>query len=225
MRALKRVSLEVRAGETLVVLGPNGAGKTTLLKIMAGLIKPDSGQLFYRGSPVDGSLEAQLRRKVTMVFQRTVLFNTTVFENVAYGLKVRGLPKPEIEERAWRVLERVGLGELAFRRVKSLSGGEQRKLSLAMALILKPEILLLDEPTVNLDPQSASFIEKLVKDMRGDTSALVVSTHNLFQARRLADRLAVLSQGRLVEVGEASQVFSNPSHPEAAAFLRGETFY
>ncbi|RLI15781.1 MAG: phosphate ABC transporter ATP-binding protein [Candidatus Hecatellales archaeon] len=224
VKALVDVSLQVRRNRILVVLGPNGAGKTTLLKLMAGLLSPDSGRILYKGNPVNAGLSRQLRRKVTMVFQRATVFNTTVYENVAYGLKIRGLPKAEVEERVLEALEKVGIGNLRDRKARSLSGGEQQKLSLARAIALKPEVLLLDEPTVNLDPSSASAVEAFISRIKPETT-LVLSTHNLFQARRLADRLAILFRGRLLEEGEASRVFSSPTHPEAARFLSGETFF
>ncbi|KYH38427.1 MAG: ABC transporter [Candidatus Hecatellales archaeon B24] len=224
VKALLDVSLQVRRGKVLVVLGPNGAGKTTLLKLMAGLLPPDSGRILYKGNPVNAGLSRQLRRKVTMVFQRAAVFNTTVYENVAYGLKIRGLPKAEVEEHVLEALEKVGIRNLKDRRARSLSGGEQQKLSLARAIALKPEVLLLDEPTVNLDPSSASAVEAFIGRIKRETT-LVVSTHNLFQAKRLADRLAILFHGRLLEEGEASRVFSGSTHPEAARFLRGESFF
>jgi tungstate transport system ATP-binding protein len=224
VKALTDISLQVRRNEALVILGPNGAGKTTLLKLMAGLIQPDSGRIFYGGRAVNTGLNWQLRRKVTMVFQRTVVFDTTVYGNVAYGLRVRGLPRAEVESRVVEALRKVGIENLKGRKARSLSGGEQQKLALARAIALQPEVLLLDEPTVNLDPASASAIEAFISRIKQET-ALVVSTHNLFQARRLADRLAILFHGRLLEEGDASRVFTSPSHPETARFLRGEYFF
>jgi tungstate transport system ATP-binding protein len=224
VKALVDVSLQVRRNKILVVLGPNGAGKTTLLKLMAGLLSPNSGRILYKGNPVNAGLSRQLRRKVTMVFQRATVFNTTVYENVAYGLKIRGLPKAEVEERVLDALEKVGIRNLRDRKARSLSGGEQQKLSLARAIALKPEVLLLDEPTVNLDSSSASAVEAFISRIKRETT-LVISTHNLFQARRLADRLAILSRGRLLEEGEAQRVFSGSTHPEAARFLSGESFF
>ncbi|HID19067.1 TPA: ATP-binding cassette domain-containing protein, partial [Candidatus Bathyarchaeota archaeon] len=137
---------------------------------------------------------------------------------------VRGLSRAEVESRVVEALRKVCIENLKNRKAKSLSGGEQQKLALARAIALQSEALLLDEPTANLDPASASAIEAFIGRIKRET-ALVVSTHNLFQARRLADRLAILFHGRLLEEGDASQVFTSPSHPGTAKFLRGEYFF
>jgi len=222
IRAIRNVSLKVRERETLAILGPNGAGKTTLLKIMAGLLQPDSGIILYRGKPIDGV--DQLRRRVTMVFQMSVMFNTSVYGNVAYGLRVRGLPRREIDDKVRDVLRLVGLEGFEDRKAKELSGGEQQKVALARALAIQPEILLLDEPTSNLDSPSAASIEQILSQIKHRTS-IVLTTHNIFQARRLAERIIFMSSGVIVEDSPAEEFFRQPKSVEAAKFISGETFF
>ncbi len=222
IRAIRNVSLKVRERETLAILGPNGAGKTTLLKIMAGLLQPDSGIILYRGEPINGV--DQLRRRVTMVFQMSVMFNTSVYGNVAYGLRVRGLPRREIDDKVRDVLRLVGLEGFEDRKAKELSGGEQQKVALARALAIQPEILLLDEPTSNLDSPSAASIEQILSQIKHKT-AIVLATHNIFQAKRLAERIIFMSSGVIVEDSPAEEFFRQPKSIEAAKFISGETFF
>lgn len=224
VRVLSDVDLQVKEGEVLVILGPNGAGKTTLLKIIAGLLRPEKGELVYRGKKVEGVDLQSYKRRVTMVFQHPVRFNTTVYKNVAYGLKVRGFSDHEIKKRVLEMLEVVGLEKLRERNARTLSGGELQKLALARALVIEPEILLLDEPTANLDPKSAEMIEALVKQIQ-KKATLVISTHNLFQAKRLADRIVVLLDGQVVEDNVPKAVFEEPKDPRTDAFIRGEMIY
>ncbi len=224
VEALKDVSLKVNKNETLAILGPNGAGKTTLLKIMAGLTQPDKGTILYNGNPLTEEQVLEFRRKITMVFQRTVMLNTTVYENVAYGLKLRGLSKKEIDKRVKETLTLFGLKGFENRKAKNLSGGEQQKVSLARALTLKPEILLLDEPTANLDVENASIIESIIGRIKSQTT-VVFATHNLFQAKRLAERIVYLSSGKVFEDTSAKDFFEKPKTIEALKFIKGETVF
>lgn len=224
VEALKDVSLRVNRNETLAILGPNGAGKTTLLKIMAGLIQPDKGLILYDGNPLAKNQILEFRRKVTMVFQKTVMLNTTVYENVAYGLRLRRLPKDEIDKRVKETLTLVGLKGFENKKAKNLSGGEQQKVSLARALILKPKVLLLDEPTANLDVKNASVIESIINKIKSQTT-VVLATHNLFQAKRLTERIIYLSSGRIFEDTPTKDFFEKPRTVEALKFIKGETVF
>ena len=216
--ALDRVSLSVREGELLSLIGPNGAGKTTLMKIAALIDEPTAGQVVFDGVPVDGSNRAALRKRITMVFQKPVFFSTTVRKNVEYGLKLRRLPRAEVERRVREALRLLGIEELADRHVRRLSAGEQQKVALARAIALQPELLLLDEPLANVDPVSAREIEALVGELKGHMT-IVCSSHDLAQVSRLSDRVAFIRFGRIVRVGPAREVLSGPVDEQMARFL------
>lgn len=221
--ALNDVSLDVRDGEVLSIIGPNGAGKTTLLRIMALLDRPIKGSVFYRGVKVKKSNTSHLRGKITMVFQRAVLFNTSVFDNVAYGLKLRGYSSDEVERKVERVLKLVGMEKFWNRRAKTLSSGEQQRVVIARALALEPELLLLDEPTANLDPANTAIVENLIRKLKSET-AVVVATHNLFQARRLPDRVVCLLDGVVIDMGKTEDVFRRPKDERTRMFISGKLF-
>jgi len=216
--------LVIPHGEITCVVGPNGAGKSSLLRLLNFLESPTSGQITFDGRPLNGKVPLSLRRRVTMVFQRPILLSASVRDNVAYGLKLRG--EKEVEARVSQVLDLVGLSQFARASVKTLSGGEAQRVALARAIVIEPEVLLLDEPTANLDPYNGSLIEKIVAELnreRGVTIALV--THSVFQAKRLAHQVAFLLGGREIEVAPAEQFFSTPANPRTAAFVRGEMVY
>lgn len=221
--ALRGVNLSVRKGEVLSIIGPNGAGKTTLLRIMGLLDKPVGGEVLYRGVKVRKSNVPRLRSKITMVFQRAVLFNTTIFDNVAYGLKLRGYSNDEIERRVGHALELVGMEKFSNRRAKTLSSGEQQRVVIARALALEPELLLLDEPTANLDPTSATIVEDVIRSLKNN-AAVVVTTHNLFQARRLPDRVACLLDGAVIDAGRTKDLFKYPKDERTRKFISGKLF-
>ncbi|MDI6819416.1 MAG: ATP-binding cassette domain-containing protein [Candidatus Hodarchaeaceae archaeon] len=218
--ALKGVDLDVREGEALTIVGPNGSGKTTLLRLMAFLDKPTSGEIFYKGMKIGDVNAGVLRGKVTMVFQRTALFDTTVYKNVAYGLELQGRPDGERRRRVGWALDLVGMGGHAERPAKKLSGGEQQRVALARALTLEPELLLLDEPTANLDPASVAAIEEVIKKIRGE-SAVVLATNNLFQAGRLSDRVAYLLDGNLIAKGTVEEVLKRPEDARIKRMMEG----
>lgn len=219
-------SLNVQQGEIFGIMGPSGSGKSTLLRLLHFLEEPSSGSISFEGTPVRLPLgdHLPLRRRITMVFQRPLLFNASVWDNVAYGLRVRG--EATVDSRVSQALEEVGLLPLARKNASTLSGGETQRVALARALVLETEVLLLDEPTANLDPYNVSLIERLVarvNQQRCTTAVLV--THNVFQARRLAHRVMLLLEGRQIEVGETEQVFAHPRDPRTASFIRGEMVY
>jgi tungstate transport system ATP-binding protein len=215
--------LEVFAGETLCLIGPTGAGKSTLLRLLAGLEPPTAGELRFGEYRLGRDLPLEVQRRIALVFQRPLLLTGTVQTNVEYGLKLRGRRRDTV---VTALLDRLGLSAFASRFARTLSGGETQLVALARALVLEPEILLLDEPTANLDPARVVRAEEVVRELRGERgTTLVWATHNLFQARRVADRTALLLDGRLVEVGPTHEFFERPRDPRTAAFVRGEMVY
>ncbi|HHS98423.1 MAG TPA: phosphate ABC transporter ATP-binding protein [Chloroflexi bacterium] len=214
--------LKVHRGEILALVGPSGAGKSTLLRLLNFLEPPDAGTITFQGHRIDrGPVPLSLRRQVTTVFQRPALLSTTVAGNVAYGLRLRGLR--DGREQIEAMLERLHLAHLARASARKLSGGEAQRVALARALILRPAVLLLDEPTANLDPHNVALIEQAVREMNRERGTTVVwVTHNIFQARRLAHRVAFLLDGRLIEVADTEQFFTAPHDPRTGAFVRGE---
>jgi len=217
-------ALEVKEGEVLAVIGPNGAGKSTLLLAMARLIKPDSGMILLRGQPIEPSRELEYRRKTALVLQEPLLLNDSVFNNIAIGLQLHGLPRREIEQRVHHWLERLGIVHLAKRRARTLSGGEAQRASLGRAFALQPDLLLLDEPFSALDaPTRQSLLEELQSLLAETHQTAVFVTHDLDEALMLGQRVAVLLNGKLRQVGEPRQVFQAPADPEVAAFVGVET--
>lgn len=225
-RVLEIPQLDIRRGEAFALVGPSGSGKSTLLRLLNFLETPSSGTITFEDIEFHPDIEVPLevRRRVTTVFQRPVLLDQTVWENVTYGLHLRGLKDSADSTRA--VLEQVGLIHLARQPARTLSGGEAQRVALARAMVLQPDVLLLDEPTANLDPYNVGLIEDIVRELnkeRGTT--LVLVTHNVFQARRLASQVALLLEGKLVEVAGVEAFFQSPKDPRTAAFMRGEMVY
>jgi phosphate transport system ATP-binding protein len=230
--AVRSVTLPVRQGEVLALIGPSGCGKTTLLRTLNRLTELTAsaswdGQILIDGEDVHALEVTQLRRRVTMVFQQPNPFPMSIFDNVAYGLREQGSKRPgraELEPQVADALRRAGLlDEVADDLGKSalrLSGGQQQRLCIARALAVKPEVLLLDEPCSALDPRSTATIEDLVVRLR-DEVAVVIVTHNLQQAFRVADRVGFMFLGELVEYGEASQVFGNPRAQRTRDYVAG----
>ena len=217
--------LEVHAGEALCLVGPTGAGKSTLLRLLAGLERPSTGGLWLGESRLDRrDPPLEVQRRLTLLFQRPLLLAGTVRANVEYGLRLRGRRGRRPEVRA--VLDRLGLAALASRSARTLSGGEAQLVALARALVLETEVLLLDEPTAHLDPARVALVEAAVAEDRRRRGATVVwATHNLFQARRVADRTALLLDGGMVEAAPTQEFFTAPRDPRTAAFVRGEMVY
>ncbi len=219
--------LDIYSGEILAIVGPSGAGKSTLLRHLNFLEQPFAGKLIFADySSADNLLPLSLRRKVTTVFQKPLLLNRSVAANVAYGLKLRGQNKALIHQAVTEALERVGLASLADTSAHTLSGGEAQRVALARALVVKPSVLLLDEPSANLDPYNVKLIEQIVSEVnQKQGTTIVLVTHNTFQAKRLAHRTALLLDGRLVEIADTQTFFETPTDPRTAAFVRGEMVY
>lgn len=227
-QVLRGVSAEVAPREILAVVGPSGAGKTTTLRLLDLLDEPDRGQVMFHGHPIAaGSAEAlEQRRRMAMIMQNPATFRATAFENVAFGLWIRGVDPAEIRGRVYAALDFVGLLPMAGDRADRLSGGEQQRIAFARAAVLRPEILFLDEFTANLDPANVRALEEATLRFRRESGCTVVAvTHNLFQAKRLADRVALLIDGRFVETAPTAEFFESPRSAEGRAFLSGEMAY
>ena len=212
---IDRVSMELAEGPRTVILGANGAGKSVLMRLCHGLLSPTGGSIEWRGGSNGRSRQA-------MVFQRPVMLRRSALSNIVYALRLVGISVHESEMRARDVLEAVGLERVAGRSARVLSGGEQQRLALARAWALGPEVLFLDEPTANLDPGATREVESLIGQIRAGGTKIVMTTHNLGQAKRLGDEILFLSQGRLVERAPVDRFFTQPAAAEAVAFIREE---
>ncbi len=215
--------LTIMDRELFVIVGPSGAGKSTLLRLLHFLEPPSRGEIHFDGQRVSFPPPLALRRQISMVFQRPEIIRGTVWQNVALGLRLRGENRPERVENA---LEMVGLSGFGDLPVNTLSGGELQRVALARAIVVAPRVILLDEPTANLDPHNVHLVEKSIRDLHHTSGAtIVLVTHNIFQARRLAERVGFLLNGKLVEVSPAEQFFENPKDERSRAFVRGEMVY
>jgi tungstate transport system ATP-binding protein len=203
------LSLSLMSGAPTVLLGPNGSGKSTLIRLAMGLVAPTSGRISWGGRHAPGE-------RLAMVFQRPVMLRRTAGANIAYALPGRD------DTRVMELLTKVGLAALADRPARKLSGGEQQRLALARALARDPEVLLLDEPTASLDPAATKAVEDIVRAVAASGVKIVMATHDIGQARRLAGDVVFLARGRLVERADAAQFFQAPASLEAGAFLRGD---
>jgi tungstate transport system ATP-binding protein len=219
-------SLEIYRGEVLALVGPSGSGKSTLLRVLNFLEPPNLGSIEFEGRVYnpDQSPELEMRRWVVTVFQRPMLLNRSVWDNVAYGLRLRG--ERDVKPRVQQALVQVGLDALARQRASTLSGGEAQRVALARALAIRPKVLLLDEPTANLDPYNVGLIEGIIQRLNREQGiSLVLVTHNIFQARRLAQRVVFLLDGKIIEAADTEQFFESPHEARTRAFIRGEMVY
>lgn len=213
--------LDVRAGDVLALLGPTGAGKSTLLRVLHLLERPASGVVSWRGTPVPWPAPLELRRRISMAFQDPLLFSGTTHENVVYGLGLRGVAGPEARRRAAEALRLLRVEHLAERRARTLSGGEAQRTALARALVLEPDLLLLDEPFAALDaPIRRLLLEELRQVVKGLGLTCVYVTHEQAEAFSIADRLAVLRRGRLLQEGPPEEVLFRPASRAVARFLQ-----
>ena len=218
--------LHLEREKVTAVIGPSGAGKSTLLSILNGLLNATTGHLEFDGKPFGKKTDIETRRQMSMVFQKPVVFNTTVFENIAYSLKLRGLNNSEIVKRVEYVSELIGLKEKIRQKANTLSGGEAQRLTLARAMIFRPKMLLLDEPTANLDPANVAMIEKLILHAKREyKTSIVIVTHNMFQAKRISDNVVFLLNGNVIESGETAQVFSSSQDARTQDFIEGRMIY
>ena len=216
-RLIDGIDLTLERPGRVVVMGPNGAGKSLLLRLLHGLLRPSAGSIRWCGRPLD----AAVRRQQAMVFQKPVLLRRSVAANLRYALTVGGRRRGAPAEQVGLWLERAGLAALAGRPARLLSGGEQQRLAMARALCGRPEVLLLDEPTASLDPASMLTIERLIAQADAAGTKIVLVTHDLGQARRLADEVLFLYRGRLEEQSPAARFFASPQSDKARAYLEG----
>ncbi|MCJ7584151.1 MAG: ABC transporter ATP-binding protein [Anaerolineales bacterium] len=216
--------LSVKKGEVLAVIGPNGAGKSTLLLTLSRLIRPARGEITFGDQPLEAQNDLEYRRRIGLVLQEPLLLNTSVFENVAAGLRFRHLPKEEITRRVDAWLARLGISHLRDRPAAKLSGGEAQRVSLARAFAIAPSLLLLDEPFSALDsPTRSRLLEDLQSLLKETGQTTIFVTHDLDEALLLGDQVAVLLAGRLRQCGRPEQVFAEPADADVAAFVGVET--
>ncbi|MDI9624661.1 MAG: ABC transporter ATP-binding protein [Methanothermobacter sp.] len=214
-KVLEDINLKVKAGETLGIIGPTGSGKTTLLRIIDLLEEPTTGKIIFDGVDALSMPAFKIRRRIGMIFQETPILRGTVYDNIIYGLRCRGENPKKREIK--RVLELVGLRGYEDKDARRLSGGEKQRLAFARALINKPELLLLDEPTSNLDPISKNRIEEAIEELKGQVT-IIFTTHDLFQGQRLADRIAILNN-RIMQIGNPTEIFRRPANSFVAEFV------
>lgn len=237
---LEEITLAVQRGETMAIIGPSGTGKTTLLRLLALFYRPDAGTIEMDGTDVWSLSDRKrltVRRRIGMVFQTPNLFDATVRRNVEYGRHIRRrwldrldhwrsrLGGTETSKPVAEALEVVGLEDAATQPAPSLSGGEAQRVAFARAIAYDPDFLLLDEPTSDLDPRNTAVIEAAIDTARTRGLGIVIATHDMNQAERVADRVAVMLEGKLIEVGPTERVFSNPDDPRARKFIDGELVY
>lgn len=226
---LNNISMSVNRGEVYSIIGPSGAGKSTLLRIINLLEEPSSGEVVFDGIKTSG-LSAKgkvlLRRRMALFSQKVVLFNMSVFGNVAYGLNLRKTEWTTVKEKVIRTLRLVNLSRFERQNALLLSGGEAQRVALARCIVLEPELLLLDEPTANLDPPSVALMEELIKEMNEKkNTTIVIATHNMLQAKRLGTRVGFILNGELIEEGEPKNIFTRPQDERTRAFVEGTMIY
>jgi len=212
---LDGVDLELSSEGITIVLGPNGAGKSVLLRTLCGLLAPTDGHIDWGGQVFDGM-------HVSMVFQHPMMLRSSVLDNVALGLRPRGVSRAERERRGMAMLERIGLADRARDNARRLSGGEQQRLALGRVWLTQPRLLLLAEPTASLDPSAVEEVERIVREIRTEGAKIVMTTHNLGQATRLADDIVFLAEGKVREHTSVRGFFTAPASAEAKRFIEGE---
>ena len=237
---LAGISISISQGETLAVIGPSGTGKTTLLRLLSLFYRPDAGTVRINGSDVWSQSKRnriEARRRIGMVFQEANLFDGTVRRNVRYGLRIRrdwrtrirewlsGLHTRETEPTVREALDIVGLADAETQNTTSLSGGEAQRVAFARALAYDPDFLLLDEPTSDLDPRNTAVIEEAIETARARGLGVAIATHDMHQAERVADRVAVMIDGSIIEVGPTERVFTDPNDQRTQRFIDGELVY
>jgi ABC-type sugar transport system ATPase subunit len=220
-KVIDNINLKLEKGTTLGLIGPTGCGKTTLLRIIDLLEKPSSGQIFLDGVDISNSKiePKKIRRRIGMVFQKPIVFKGTVYDNIRYGLKVRDEDEESYEKEISKLLDSLGLTGYENREASTLSGGETQRIALARALITDPDLLLLDEPTANLDPLSTEKIENLIVELsRKEQTTTIMATHNLIQGQKLSDQIAILNK-KIFQIGTPEEVFLKPVHKFVAEFV------
>lgn len=220
-KVLDIYKLKIEKSKITGIIGPNGAGKSTLLNIIGQICFQSSGSVSYYG--FDKKQIKTPQKQMTMVFQNPYLIRTTVEKNIGYPLRLRGWPNDEINKRVLALMKELGLEKLKDRKAWQLSGGEVQKVALARALSFKPKLLLLDEPTANIDPATTGEIERMLEKInKEEATTIILVTHNLSQAKRVCQRLVILNKGELVEEGECKKIFETLENPITKSFVEGE---
>ena len=219
---LTDINLSLERGEVFVLIGPTGSGKTTLMKLLDLLEKPSSGHIYFDEVDVTAAESDRLatRRRMSLVQQKPIVFSMNVYDNVVAGLKWRGIAKDSVKEKVEYTLDLVGMADYAGRDAKTLSGGETQRIALARALVVEPELLLLDEPTANLDPNSVSKIEEVIEHViKEHEISVFMTTHDMVQGQRLSHKVGVLIDGRMLQMGKPNEIFNAPQSKEVAEFV------
>ena len=226
---LSDISFSVKKGECFIIIGPNGSGKTTLLRIIGLLEKPTQGSIYFDGANITDLSKKEVvgfRRKFSFVRQKPVVLNTSVANNIAYGLKVRELEREQIISKVTEIINLVGLRSLANKNARSLSGGEMQRVAIAMNFVLTPEIYLLDEVSANLDPQNAILLDEFITEIKQDKEkTIIMSTHDPLEAIKFADRIAVLNEGKIVQIDTPEKIFTMPKDEFTAHFVGYENIF
>lgn len=220
--------LNIPSGQITAIIGPSGAGKSTLLHILNHIEYPTNGIITFDGVqfPKRGNIDIKTRREMAMVFQKPIVFNNNVYENIAYSLKIRKVPKQIIKETVENIAEIVGLKDMLKQNAKTLSGGEAQRVALARAVILKPKVFLMDEVTNNLDPANVILIENLIKYANSNyKTTIIIVTHNMNQARRLAHQVVFLLDGKLIEYGETNSILNESKNQITQSFIKGDMIW
>ncbi|MFW9929661.1 MAG: ABC transporter ATP-binding protein [Candidatus Thorarchaeota archaeon] len=229
IKVLSNINFSVDRSEFFVIIGPNGSGKTTLLRLIGLLDSPTSGQIYYNNknmTSISRKEKVRLRRKFSFVRQKPVVRNTTVFNNVAYGLKIRGIKFNEYKKSVDEIIEFIGLKGMENKNARSLSGGEMQRVAIAMNFVINPEIYLLDEVSANLDSMNIKLLENFImkiKQNKGKTT--IMSTHDPLEAIKYADRIAVLNDGKITQIGTPNEIFTSPKDEFTALFMGYENIF
>jgi tungstate transport system ATP-binding protein len=222
-RVLDRIDLRIDAGGITAIVGPNGAGKTALLRLLHGLTRPSAGEISFAGVPPLIAPHSDLAYPgQALVFQYNPMLRDSVLANVVIALEAEGLSRAERHARARRALARVGLADRAADPARKLSGGERQRLAIARAWLTQPRLMLMDEPTANLDPSATEQVEGIVRDIAASGCKVMLVSHNLGQVRRIADQVVFIAGGRVCETAPADEFFRAPSSDEARRFIQGE---
>jgi tungstate transport system ATP-binding protein len=215
--------LDIHAGELLCVLGPSGAGKSSLLRMLNFSDPPDSGTIEFEGQvPTYQPQPTALIRRIGTVFQRPFFLQGTVRDNIVYPLRLR---KINNDDRISAIMDHLEIASLADAQINTLSGGEMQRVALARILVYQPEVILMDEPTANLDPRNGAIIEAMILDEHQRGRTIVMVTHNIFQAKRIAQRVALMMESQIIELAGAAEFFDTPKDPRAQKFLSGDLIY
>ena len=217
--------LNIQKGQITSLIGPSGAGKSTLLHLLNNIELPTKGTIQLEGYkyPENGKIDIEIRRQMSMVFQKPIVFDKNVYDNIAYGLMIRKISKTIIKEQVEEIAEKIRLRDMLKNSARTLSGGEMQRVALARAIILKPSVLFMDEATTNLDPSNVLIIEDLVRYVNSSyKTSVIIATHNMHQAKRLSNQTVFLLNGELVEAGETKQILDNPQNTITKSFIDGD---